>query len=290
MFEPKLAADLLARGVDDIAFKPVNFGLFGAKVSSLSPAGNGRHHWSLCRHTRVRLQTPSESKAGNIGVEQLEQRLSMLADSLPVMTTADAIVRKIEACSRSIEEVARLVCGDPLLTIRIFQEASRLPDGSPAKRMENLQEAIARIGDRKIIDLVANSPSIESIAKTTLPWLPTHQLCCHCLASGLMMCRLQPTAEIGADDEGLFLASLLLPLSRVLVSLALPDLYRQMIAVCRQTDSSLASVEQRVLPMTPARAIAGTLARWGLSPRMYKPFQHAGDSYREIATITQPLR
>jgi DNA-binding response OmpR family regulator len=35
VLEPKLATDLIARGVDDIAFKPLDFNVFGAKVKAL---------------------------------------------------------------------------------------------------------------------------------------------------------------------------------------------------------------------------------------------------------------
>src|SRR4030095_14564847 len=39
-----------------------------------------------------------------------------------------------------------------------------------------------------------------------------------------------------------------------------------------------------------ARAMAGILARWNLSPRLCKPLQHAAEPYLEIATLTEPLR
>jgi DNA-binding response OmpR family regulator len=35
ILEPKLATDLIARGVDDIVFKPLDFNVFGAKVRAL---------------------------------------------------------------------------------------------------------------------------------------------------------------------------------------------------------------------------------------------------------------
>jgi hypothetical protein len=36
--------------------------------------------------------------------------------------------------------------------------------------------------------------------------------------------------------------------------------------------------------------MAGMLARWNFSPRLFKPLQHCGESYRELATMTEPLR
>lgn len=35
VLEPKLASDLIARGIDDVQFKPIDFRLFGAKVRAL---------------------------------------------------------------------------------------------------------------------------------------------------------------------------------------------------------------------------------------------------------------
>jgi hypothetical protein len=63
-----------------------------------------------------------------------------------------------------------------------------------------------------------------------------------------------------------------------------------MVAHCQHHEVSLASLERRTLPITPARAMAGTLARWNLSPGLCKPLQHADLSYGDLASLTEPLR
>lgn len=50
--EPKLAKDLLARGIDDIVFKPIDFPMFAAKVRSLVNRRRGAQPQAVAAETK----------------------------------------------------------------------------------------------------------------------------------------------------------------------------------------------------------------------------------------------
>lgn len=293
VLEPKLAADLVARGVDDIAFKPIDFNMFGAKVRALSERRKkasddlGRQAVRTAetvRHLNVR------STIAPISIQQIEQRLDSLAGSLPVSPMAREIVNLIQRSSPSGEEVARALIGDPLLTLEVMRLANCLSDSKSTKPLDWLKDAVVHVGDRQIGGLVEASAPLSRLMEDSLPWLNWKAQYLRSAANGLIIQELHPSAQLGQDDEGLFLSAMLYPMSRILLAIGFPDLYQQMVAYCLEHDCSLASVESSVLPITPSRAMAGVLARWNISPRLFKPLQHAGHSYGELNTLTEPLR
>jgi DNA-binding response OmpR family regulator len=278
VLEPRLATDLIARGVDDIVFKPANLPLLAAKVQALcqrratQPKASGQSTETAVYPTTVTIQ-------------EVEERLSALAGALPISRAAIEVANLIQSGSGTVEEIAQSIARDPALSVELLRIAN-----TSGKRIDDLSQAILHVGNRHISELALARTKLQSLAGTLLEWVNDETTWRRCLATSLIVRQLHPAAEIGADEEGLYLSALLLPMSRVLMGLAFPEQYRAMIAVCRQTGCSLASLERRCIPLSPTRAIAGMLARWNLSPRLTQPLKHAGQPYRELTTLTEPLR
>ncbi len=292
VLEPRLVEDLIARGVDDVTFKPVDFGAFCAKVRALCE----RHalQRELAR-AQIAAAEPAAASAAACELEPLtldliEQRLDSLAGELPVSSVAMEIVNLAQDPVSSTKAIARLLARDPPLSIELLRLANSSALCPHGERIEDLQQAIVRVGHHQIAALAMAATAQRAMAAASLPWLDNRLLAARSQASGLAIGHLHPAAEVGADEEGLLLSSLLLPLSRQLLGQAFPDLYPRWIAHCQQARCALASLERRLLPVPPPRAIAGLLARWNLSPKLFKPLQHSGQPYAEIATLTEPLR
>lgn len=285
VLEPRLAADLVARGVDEVVFKPVDYDLLAAKIRALCYR---RRQGAAAKDSPRREAV--EAGLTPVTFEQMEKRLDGLAGSLPLSHAAIEVVNLIQEGTPSVGEVSRCIARDPMLTVEVLRLANSAYHNPTGKRIDDLGQAIARVGDRQIAELALASTTLSALSETSLAWIDLEATWRRSLATSLVIRRLHPAAELGGDDEGLFLSSLLLPMSRVLLGLGFPELYRRMVARCQQMRCTLASLEQQLLPITPPRALAGMLARWNLSPRLVKPLQQAGHPYAEIATLTDPLR
>lgn len=95
VIEPKLAKDLLARGVDDILFKPFDFGILAAKVKALverrSPGAPTNHGTKETDAKTANLQNHRQEDAtvrGPVTLSNLESKLSRLSHVLPISTAA----------------------------------------------------------------------------------------------------------------------------------------------------------------------------------------------------------
>jgi DNA-binding response OmpR family regulator len=291
VLEPKLVEDLLARGVDDVIFKPLDFHVFGAKVRAICE-----------RYDRLRQPiaaaassaSPSADSTGRdfapLTIDQVEKRLDSLAGELPVSPAAIEVVNLAQNSASATKDIAEAVARDPALCVEVLRLANSAAHCPSGERIEDLKQAIIRIGHHQICALALAATTHRALTATRMGWIDAELLSRRSRAAGLAIGQLHAAAAVGADDEGLLLSALLLPISRMLLALAFPELYARWIALCQQAGCSLASLERRLLPIPPSRAIAGMLARWNFSPRLFKPLQHSGQTYEELGTLTEPLR
>lgn len=287
LVEPRLVKDLIARGVDEVAFKPVNLNLFGAKLRAL-----------CARRDRNRAAAERTSTADGkpavpfhaITAEEMNRQLDAMAGKLPVSNVAIAVVSLIQSGSPSAEDTAAVIAGDALLTMEVLRLANSARGGFSGMRICDLSEAIVQLGNRQVCELALALTTVRALKATTVPWINPDLTSRRCVASSVAIKLLQRTASRESDDEGMALAALLLPASRLVLSLAFPELYRQMTAYCVAETCSLAELERHVFPLSPSRAMAGVLARWKLSPRLWKPLRQAGMSYAELSKLREPLR
>jgi DNA-binding response OmpR family regulator len=166
VLEPKLATDLIARGVDDITFKPVDFNVFGAKVRALCD----RHAQNKTIGALPHARASQADDFGNfsISIHELEQRLDQMAHILPVSRAAIEVANLIDDGSPSMFDVGKLVVRDAALCVEVLRSANA-PDCNPAgARIDDLQQAITRLGHQRISELAIAAPRLQDLAQDTL--------------------------------------------------------------------------------------------------------------------------
>jgi DNA-binding response OmpR family regulator len=294
VLEPRLAQDLIARGVDEVEFKPVNFALFGAKIRARCERRIGQLSPSVPPH---RSDSESQAAASEIREDcqrvtrrQVEERLKALADALPVSPAAFEVVKLINEEIPNAQIIAQCIARDPGLSVELLKLANSSYYNPIGQLSDDLHSAILRLGHRKIAELAVTSASLQVLAKSQLRWVDAGTIWRRSVITGKAIEYLHSTATVGSDDEGLFLSATLMPMSRVFLGLAYPELYRQLIERCREKRLSLASLEREALELPPEQALAKYLACAGLSPRLYKPLKHGSTAYAELASLTEPLR
>lgn len=286
VIEPRLAQDLFARGVDEVEFKPVNFSLFGAKIRALCE----RNRREPLRPAGLVDPAAATEFVGKVTTQQVAERIEVLTETLPVSRVAVEVVNLINDEDTHSDVVARCIARDPGLSVELLKFANSAYYNAAGQRIDDLQSAILRLGHRKISELALGSTTLHALTKSALPWIDADVVWRRCLAAGQAIENLNPIAELGGEDEGLYLSAMLIPMSRVLVGLAFPEMYQRLIERCHDGQISLDSLERQTLPLAPEAILAEFLARAGLSPRLYKPLKIAATPYAEIAHLADPLR
>lgn len=167
VLEPRLAKDLMLRGVDDIVFKPVDLALFAAKVKGLVSRRR------QCSENSVAVaavpaqvpaldepdehEAPAESDATSVdprtespwaGSPQNTPRMP-----LSVQTALDVYHMTCrDECEP--EEIAAAIIDDAVLTAELLRIGNSSEHNPAGRKIVDIEEVVRRIGRRRVGELV----------------------------------------------------------------------------------------------------------------------------------------
>ena len=292
---PGLARDLMARGVDDVLFKPIDGKLLAIKVEVL-----------IARRLAARQgdvpygHPPPARSAGapvasvpsairRIDVSELETKVLGLAQLLPISPAALEVVQ-MTSSDISAQRIATTILRDPTLAAELLKLANSQFYNPTGQKIVDLGAAVVRIGTKRIGELAMATAALSGLTVSRLPWIDTGLTWRCSLAAGLAVDRLAEQVGMNADHVGLFLSALMHDLGRVLLGTAYPKEYQAMIAACEQSGTSLLEQEQCVFPLHHTDVMARVLASWKVPSLVYQPLKHFADTYRHLENVSDPLR
>ena len=134
VLEPKRARDLIARGVDEITFKPVDYSLFATKIRAMlarrqtaTPRGNGGHD-----STDAPVPTPppgrdeatEDKHPAPVDSEDLTRKLANVSAILPISQAAFDVFALANSSKTDAQELAAAVSRDGSLVTDVLQLAN----------------------------------------------------------------------------------------------------------------------------------------------------------------------
>lgn len=293
---PLLARDLLARGVDDVMYKPVDIRLLSTKVKALLDRRKAELDDEKLTDAAPR-QVPSgritvddrPPALRRVDVSELEAKTLGLAQLLPVSPAALEVVRMAN-CEVSAQRIAAAIMRDPTLSAELLKLANSQFYNPTGKKLVDLGPAVTRIGTKRIGELAMATAALAGLTASRLPWMDTDCTWRRSLAAGLAVERLTAQVGLAGNNAGLFLSALMHDLGRVVLGTLYPEQYKAMIAACEHSGNSLIDEERRVFPLDHSTVMASVLASWKVPPLIYQPLRHFCDSYLELERIAEPLR
>jgi CheY-like chemotaxis protein len=156
--EPRLAKDLMARGVDDIIFKPIDFTMFAAKVKAIVARRRANIPIKPEPSQAVNVSTVSKAHAGandptqppHVDPEALRPKPADLPPSPPVV---DNVVNLVRDGKCSAHQLAAVIKCDPVLSAEVIRLASIPLCNLSPENTADLAEAVARLGQIRVGEL-----------------------------------------------------------------------------------------------------------------------------------------
>ena len=292
---PLLARDLLARGVDDVMYKPVDLRLLSTKVKALLDRRTAQLDEALFAPTssEIPLAAPAADSLPpaprRVQTPELEAKVLALAQLLPVSPAALEVVQMTSG-EASAQRIAAAIMRDPALTAELLKLANSQFYNPTGKKLADPQAAVVRIGTKRIGELAMATAALASLTASRLPWVDVDLTWRRSLAAGLAVEQLTAQVGLAGDNAGLFLSALMHDLGRVVLGTVYPEQYKAMIAACGKSGTSLRDEEHRVFRRDHCAVMASVLASWKVPPLIYQPLKHFSDSYPELERLGEPLR
>lgn len=294
--DPRLTRDLLIRGSADVMYKPVDSQLLAAKVSSLlERRANGRNPAGISAPPRPALPRDvalgiSATAVRRLSVPEMESKITILAHLLPISTVACEVADLALSNESRAQDIAERIRRDPVLTAELLKIANNPFYNPTGKKLIDIENAVVRIGAKRIGELALATAALHGLTQSRLPWLDVDLAWRRSVAAGIAIGRLCRNSQFATDSDGLFLSALMHELGRVVLGAVYADEYRAMIAACKKTGSTLFDQEVRVFPITHTDIMARLLAMWKTPTAACLPLKHLAESYYQLERLSEPLR
>ncbi|MDX1943837.1 MAG: HDOD domain-containing protein [Pirellulaceae bacterium] len=289
VLEPRLAKDLIARGIDDILFKPIEFTTFAAKMRSLV---DRRRKSRIASPTAPRSGTSSISeKLPRITADEFDSRLRSLTRVPPVSEAAIEVFKLTTTPDSELGHVAAAAQRDPALIAEILRLANSSFFNPSSHKITNLDQAIIRLGQKQVGELALATAAFATVTQEKIPFFPIANVWRDCLAAGICLEMLADRSENIASGCGtLFCAAMLAPMGRVMLASIFPEVYQRLLRNATKVRVTLAELEAQVFPVSTGDVVARALASWGIPDEVHRPLRHASMPFHLLSTLDDPLR
>ena len=292
LLEPALAKDLLARGVDDILFKPIDFSVLASKVKSMVErrAQGITHPTAENEDLKPRAAVAEQAGQGAISSSQLADKLAGFSRIMPISKGAIDVYTMTLGDNREPAQIAAAIELDASLAAEVLRIANS-PVYSPlAQRVNSLEHAVTRLGQKRVGELALAAQALSTLTPTLLPWMDTDLIWRRSMAAGMAMEAMIEAGGHHAIAPGLLLSAIMYPLGRVALGVLFPRQYERMTQQCRQEGEALQHLERQLFPSNHAHVLSTVLRHWNVPAAVFLPLKLAVDDYPKISRLSEPSR
>lgn len=290
VIDPKLAHELIERGVDGVMFKPVDVAALAAKVRSLV---DGRKQ---LQKAEAEIPGPGMPKPTlppsehRVNLAQLNDKLREVSSVLPISTSALDVYVMTQNLEWDLSQIAAAVQRDASLTTEVLRMANSAYFNPPGRHIVELEEAVMRIGQKHVGELAVSVNALSTVTPARVPWLDLELSWNRSMAAGIALELMVDQGGHSDLSDGLFLSAIMHPLGRIVLGMLFPKQYTKMVSACAKSGAALQEIERQMFPVTHTDVMAQLLADWKIAPEVFIPLKFSLDDYSSIVRLLEPMR
>jgi HD-like signal output (HDOD) protein len=290
VLEPRIAKDLMARGIDDILFKPVEFTTLAAKMRSLVERRRKSQNVPPASSTNT---SPTTDKLPRVTSDEFESRLRGLSRVPTVSQAAIEVFKLTTNPDAEFRQVAAAAQRDPALIVEILRLANSSFFNPSCRKINNLDQAMVRLGQKQVGELALATAAFATVTQEKIPFFNLTDVWRDCLASGICLEMLADQAASASAEGGsssLFCTAVLSPMGRVMLASLFPEIYERLLKKAAKERLTLAELEVQVFPVSTGDVVAKALASWGIPDEVHRPLRHLSVPFHALSSLEDRLR
>lgn len=294
--EPRLAKDLIARGVDDIVFKPVEYSAFAAKVAAMLmkrkqlPSQPSAHSGRASQEGAGPSPVDQLDEVERVSLADIEARLPHVSSILPMSHAAMDVFNMASSGQFSAQQVAAAVQRDASLAAEVLRLANSSFYNPGNSRITDVEKGIARLGQKRVAELALATNALAALTARMLPWMDVGLAWRRSIAAGVAVELLISEGGHERIQEGLLASAIMHDAGRVVLGTLYPTQYEQMIAKCKKRGVALIEEERKVFPESHAEIMARLLGAWRIPPDICHTLRYVLDEYAYLVRLAEPER
>ncbi len=297
--EPKLANDLIVRGVDDVMFKPVDYDFLALKLKALAERrrevlksrGTEPGRTEPTGNSTVKEPGENINSLGSAGEHvDIDAKLAHLSKILPVSQAAFDVFGMASSDSYDSQQIAAAIARDPSLSVDVLRLANSSFYNASGNKIVELEDAVVRIGQKRIGELALATSAMAALTANVLPWMDVALAWQRSVAAGVATDLLLAQRKSEPDGVGIFLSSIMHPLGRIALGMLFPQQYREMVETCSNQNTTLLEQEQKLFPISHGRVMSRLLETWNIPAAAHESLRYVAEDYATISRLREPLR
>lgn len=285
--DSRLTGDLLARGVDDIVYKPANYATVAARAKALV---EGRRRGDPLPSAGTVPASPVPSAAVQKAKAELMRRLGEVSNLFPLSQTALRVYELAMLEDAEAAKIAAAVECDASLTAELLRIGNSAFYNRSGARVVNVKDVVIRVGYRRTGELALAANAHHLLARQQIPWVDLQLAWRRSLAAGIAIDHLLGKTPDGGSAKGLFLSAIFHPLGRIVLATLKPTEHETLVNQCRLKGESLDDAEEWTFGLKSTDAVARLLAAWKIPASATAPLAHVGHPFRLLESLSEPER
>jgi DNA-binding response OmpR family regulator len=306
--EPRLATDLLNRGVADVLFKPIDSAVLAVKVrkavekrGAREEPANASATWrklpaseptlaASATSRKLPASTVTEDGRPVVSQSEIERKLALITQILPVANVETELQRCAQSATGDVKDLVALLERDPALIVETLRLANAPHHESAVPSVGTVKDAVARIGRARIGELAVASAAIRNTWSLLIPWIDRGVTRQRSIAAGIALDFLVEQGGHRQIADGLALCARAHSLGRVVLGILFTGHYEEMLNSCAAGLDALVHEERRTFEIDHAQVMARLFVLWKLPDAIHLTFQHILEPYSSVAAHSGQLR
>jgi HD-like signal output (HDOD) protein/DNA-binding NarL/FixJ family response regulator len=292
VIEPRLAKDLLARGVDDILFKPTDFSFLATKAKAMVDRRYDVMPHGIDPNAKQEASQLQELPFTGepVTLSQLESKLGGLSRILPISKAGLDVYKMTSTDEWEAPQIAAAIQRDPTITAEVLRLANSSFYNPSGQQIMKLERAVVTIGQRRIGELALATNALTALTSGIVPWMDIGLAWKKSMAAGLAADVFIDQGGYKEVEEGLVLSSLMHSLGRIVLGTLFPKQYDAMIRRCELHGDALQEQERQMFPMSHTGVVGHLLETWNIPADVHLPLKYALDDYASLCRVSEPVR
>ena len=232
----------------------------------------------------------SDATADRVNPAQFQQKLGEVSHVLPISAAALDVYEMTKNLEWDLSQIAAAVQRDASLTTEVLRMANSAYFNPPGRPIVNLDEAVMRIGQKRVGELALSINALSCVTPGKLPWMDLELIWNRSMAAGIALELLVDQGGHEQLADGLFVSAIMHPLGRIVLGMLFPKQYATMIVECGRSGDALLDAEKRMFPATHTDVMAQLLSDWRLATEVFIPLKFSLDEYSNLSRLLEPMR
>lgn len=310
--DPRIARDLILRGVDDVVPKPTDYSALAAKawglvtrrrtidtphsLASTQATETASHHETVGAEpaNSTSSATDHEQVRSRLSSREIQTRLSQLKSLVP-LSDAAFDVYSLATNDAEVDSLREAIERDATLAAEVLKLANSAYCGAGNRRIDSIDDAIIRLGRQSMGELALVVSVRQGLSSHSVPWIDRKQLWCRSVAAGIAAQQLSKLSGDGSQDDrqlqnALHLSALLFPVGRLALAALFPDEHQALVEQCQATGDSLDDAEKQQFGLTHFQVAARLMSVWNLPRETRTMLEHASRPFNRVPALNGKLQ